>query len=438
MRKRPLQKRNFANIYYRPLSQQAIISTGFLLVYAGMRIVAHRYWKVGDHFAFNGVILIIAITIARWWGVRMSLFTSLLLIPLHTFMINIIGTGQGATALAQVENGLLASIVLLIVSVLVGHMRDVEMHAMEKLEQRTQTEQALRESKVALTQAKEIAEKALADVQEANRIKGQFLANMSHELRTPLAAIMGYNELMQDEAQREDLATWLPRLKKMDIAANQLLTIISNILDMSKIEAGKIELVRRQFKLVEFVEELEQTIQPFVDKNNNKFTVELDPAIETIFADNVRLRQILLNVLQNAVKFTKNGLVTLRVMYEMEKATPQDKTAVFPKWIEFQVQDNGIGLEPEQLAYIFEPFTQVDSSPTRRHDGTGLGLAIARHLARLMDGDITVESELGSGSLFIIHIPFLWPDTPQMSLTVLPNNHLYEQPTASQEEEEPE
>lgn len=227
----------------------------------------------------------------------------------------------------------------------------------------------------------------------ANKSKSQFLANMSHELRTPLNAIIGYSEILQEEAEELEPEELNADLTKIESAGRHLLGLINDILDLSKIEAGKMELYLESFEVPVALQEIVFTVQPLVQKNGNQLQVDCEPEIGFMYADVTKVRQILFNLLGNACKFTHQGTIFLRVFQQEGER------------IIFEVRDSGIGMTPEQLDKLFQPFTQADTSTTRKYGGTGLGLAIAKQFCQLMGGDITVESELGKGSTFTIQLP---------------------------------
>ena len=241
-----------------------------------------------------------------------------------------------------------------------------------------------------LLRAKEAAE-------TANRTKSQFLANMSHELRTPLNAVIGYSEMLQEEADEEGVPQLIPDLQRINGAGKHLLALINDVLDLSKIEAGKMELFLEDFSLASLVHEVAGTVQTLIDKKHNQLIVDCPENIGTIHADLTRVRQSLFNLLSNAAKFTEAGTIRLQVARVAGKEGTED--------IEFAVSDTGIGMDDVQKARLFEAFVQADASTTRKYGGTGLGLAITRRFARMMGGDVTVHSELGSGSTFTIRIP---------------------------------
>jgi two-component system, NtrC family, sensor kinase len=229
----------------------------------------------------------------------------------------------------------------------------------------------------------------------ASHHKSQFLASMSHELRTPLNAIIGLTEMMTEHAPRFGTEKALEPLNRVLKAGRHLLSLINEILDLSKIEAGKLELTLEQVAIAPVVEEVAATSRPLAEQNGNRLVINCKADIGAVRADPLRLRQVLLNLLSNACKFTKEGEVALRVRKVADKR----------HWIEFAVSDTGIGMTAKQQAKLFEEFSQADSLTARRYGGTGLGLAITRKLARMMDGDVTATSEPGKGSVFTVRLP---------------------------------
>jgi PAS domain S-box-containing protein len=244
-----------------------------------------------------------------------------------------------------------------------------------------------------LRRAKEAAE-------EASRSKSQFLANMSHELRTPLNAIIGYSELMREEAEDLELPSFIRDLAKIESAGKHLLGLINGVLDIAKIEAGKMDMHAETFEVVHMLEEVAATVAPVVEKNGNRFEIIADPSLGTMHTDLTKVRQSLFNLLGNAGKFTKDGTVRL----EAERLTEAGR-----EWVVFHVRDSGVGMTPEQTLKVFEAFTQADASTTRKFGGTGLGLAITREFSRMIGGDATVKSELGRGSVFTLRVPVELP-----------------------------
>jgi signal transduction histidine kinase len=240
------------------------------------------------------------------------------------------------------------------------------------------------------------ANRAQEAAEQANRSKGIFLANMSHELRTPLNAIIGYGEMLLEEAEDLGQPGFIPDLQKIHAAAKHLLALINDILDLSKIEAGKMDLYYETFDVPPMIQDVVATITPLVKKNANALKVHCADELGAMRADLTKVRQTLFNLLSNACKFTEHGTITLEVSRE---------TGAGGGWVTFRVRDSGIGMTPEQMEKLFQEFSQADASTTRKYGGTGLGLAISRKFCRLMGGDITVESALGQGSTFTITLP---------------------------------
>jgi signal transduction histidine kinase/DNA-binding response OmpR family regulator len=242
---------------------------------------------------------------------------------------------------------------------------------------------------------------------EANQAKSKFLANMSHELRTPLNAIIGYSELIEEECEDIGQEDFIPDLKKIQTAAKHLLALISDILDLSKIEAGKMDVYLEAVHIEGMVHDVLTTVKPLVEKNSNQMSVELGNGLGNMFTDLTKVRQILLNLISNASKFTKEGTITISA-----KRQPLDGE----EWIVLAVSDTGIGMTQEQMSKLFKDFSQADSSTTRQYGGTGLGLSISKRFSQMLGGDIRVESESGVGSTFTIALPVAGPATKKEGL----------------------
>ena len=310
-----------------------------------------------------------------------------------TVRVNLESSGESAI-LIQSFNSMVATI----------EERDAELHvAYQKAEQAreklaatniilAETNRTL-EEKVLERTAK--LEETMTAAKEANKAKSAFLAKMSHELRTPMNAIIGYSEILLEDADDTGDRATADDLRKILSAARHLLGLINDVLDLSKIEAGRMDLYIEPFDPVTMVREVASTIQPLMEKNHNQLAVDCAAALGSMSADMTKLRQVLFNLLSNAAKFTTNGTITLGARrFTRER-----------DWLEFKVSDTGIGMTPEQLGKLFEAFTQADASTAAKYGGTGLGLAISRLFARMMGGDVTVESEAGKGTTFTALVP---------------------------------
>ncbi|MDH5328082.1 MAG: ATP-binding protein [Gammaproteobacteria bacterium] len=257
----------------------------------------------------------------------------------------------------------------------------------ELLDVQSSLEQRIRERTTELAEARDHALKS-------SQIKSAFLANMSHELRTPLNAIIGYSEILEEEADAAGVEQFGPDLKKIKSAGAHLLSLVSDILDLSKIEAGKMEMTLKSLDLHKLLDEVSIAVLPLINYNTNHFILEVDPELDEIVSDSAKLSQSLINLLSNAAKFTNAGVITLSVTRSAEHNE-----------IWFSVKDTGIGISSQEIKHLFEEFSQVDSTSTRKYGGTGLGLTISKRFTEMLGGRIDVQSESGKGTEFIIRLP---------------------------------
>ena len=251
----------------------------------------------------------------------------------------------------------------------------------------------LKQAENSLREAKQIAE-------EASLAKSRFLANMSHELRTPLNAVIGYAEMLLEEAEERKIAGSADEVRKIQFAGKHLLGLISDILDLSKIEAGRMDIHLETFDVADMIDTVLGTVGPMIAKNGNQISIVCPPSIGFIHADLTKIRQILLNLLSNAAKFTDKGSIRLSVSKLLQGGT---------QTIQFLIADTGIGMTQGQVTQLFQAFSQGDSSTSRRYGGTGLGLAITKAFTDMLGGNIEVQSKLGNGTVFVVRLPFVNP-----------------------------
>ena len=280
--------------------------------------------------------------------------------------------------------------------------RQFNLHLKEEGQRKDrEARQRLEEKNSELVESQKVAE-------AANEAKSTFLANMSHELRTPLNAIIGYSEMLMEDAEDEN-EDFIPDLDKINNSGKHLLGLINDILDLSKVESGKMELYIEEFDLPKVMHEIESTIKPLVEKNNNILTIECDANLKTMTADITKIRQIMLNLLSNSSKFTNDGAITIHV----SNSVSMDNA------IDFIIADTGIGMSAEQVDKVFKPFTQADEKTTRKFGGTGLGLTITKMFAEMMGGDINLTSEEGKGTTFTVTIPLVVVDKKKQNTEVI-------------------
>jgi signal transduction histidine kinase len=237
---------------------------------------------------------------------------------------------------------------------------------------------------------------AQSEAEQSSRSKSLFLASMSHELRTPMNAILGYSEMLLEDAEADGNVGQSEDLKKIILSGKHLLSLISDILDLSKIEAGKIDLLYEPTDLKNIISEIEHTVQPLLNQNTNQLKIDIPDKLENIKTDITRMKQVILNLLSNACKFTHNGQINLSIYIKKQEQI---------EWIYITVEDTGIGMSEKQLESLFDEFSQASASITRDYGGTGLGLSISKKLAIMMGGDLVVSSVLNKGSTFTLQLP---------------------------------
>lgn len=273
---------------------------------------------------------------------------------------------------------------------------ELERKVLEHTTELLETNKRLQQENVERKRIEEELKWTLEEAKAASKAKSQFLANMSHELRTPLNVIIGYSEMLEELAIDLDYNECNADLEKILLAARHLLSLIDDVLDITNIEAGKMILNIETFELANMIHQITSTVHPLMEKQANTFQLYLDNGLGEMNSDATKFRQILLNLLSNAAKFTEKGTISLKVSCTTDNND---------KWFEFIVTDTGIGMSTEQIDHLFQLFTQADYSYTRKYGGIGLGLAITKQFTEIMGGTLSVESELGQGSTFRVRLP---------------------------------
>jgi len=295
--------------------------------------------------------------------------------------------------------GLIGAVVLLVLAasyIFAGRISNALLTAKRHEDAALKASILAQEAQVAAETARVEALAARDDAEAANRTKSAFLANMSHELRTPMNAIIGYSEMLAEEAEEAGVAEFIPDLNKIQSAGKHLLSLINDILDLSKIESGKMTVFLEVFDVKTLIEDVAATVKPLLAKNNNQLALDIQPGLGAMTSDLTKVRQTLFNLLSNASKFTENGTITLSA-HLIQHGVAEN--------VSFAVTDTGIGMTPEQCGKLFQAFSQADASTTRKYGGTGLGLAISRRFCQILGGDITVASAAGEGSTFTVLLP---------------------------------
>jgi signal transduction histidine kinase/DNA-binding response OmpR family regulator len=348
-------------------------------------IAGFRLWPVAA-----GVTVIILASVAVG-GLRLNLYclAAMVTVAALTYVVGDFGF-MGASHWATTTISVVA--IWTYVGMFSLNLRSVSQTAIARRKQLHEQNEQIKAHAEEVALARRAAEEARRAAEDANQSKSQFLANMSHELRTPLNAIIGYSEMIMEDAEDAGIEDFSADLERIRDAGNHLLGLINEVLDLSKIEAGKMEVHLEAFDPRDMLNSVVATVVPLIDKKGNLLALEIEDLPGEMISDLTKVRQMLLNLLSNAAKFTEGGTITVRARCVGEATA-------------FSVTDTGIGMTPEQVEKLFQPFVQADTSTTRKYGGTGLGLTITRRFARLLGGDVEVESDFGRGTTFTLRLP---------------------------------
>ena len=410
-----------------------VLSGSMVMVLETLRVVLRALWKrqdgariIGAGFAAFALVMleeaarVTNVSLNNYLGDHLGSDYLLLLLPGVAAFLVALAAIYLARQFAATNRGLKLS------KLEAERARQAAEAASEALAVKNTQLEAARKDAEAHQRAAEAAREA-AD--EANQAKSSFLANMSHELRTPLNAIIGYSEMLEEEVEDLGQTGLKPDLEKIRSAGKHLLGLINDVLDISKIEAGKMTLYLEEFEVSKMVREVAATVQPLVTKNGNQLVVDCPPDLGAMRADLTKVRQTLFNLLSNASKFTEKGVIRMEVRREQEQEQEQEQGQEGElsrvSRFTFHVSDTGIGMTPEQLARLFQAFTQADSSTSRKYGGTGLGLAISRKFCQLMGGELTVSSDHGKGSSFTVTLPAEVKDPAVQAASAAERSTLY-------------
>ena len=373
--------------HYTLLAMLSVVNLSFAVLWG-----SYNYGGASSPFLMWFVLtpLLAFLYLGSSWRVRIFVFAQIILGAVAFYLVSKLGTIPTHIPLSNmVEAGVLSAMgatsYVFFMAAYYSSVVDNQSELLKEIDRHQGTMSAL-------TQAKE-------DAERANNAKSEFLAKMSHELRTPLNAVLGYSEILLEEAELEGRGEQIADLQKISAAGRHLLAMVDDILDISKIEAGKMVLNFEDVELKKLIGEIDSTARPLVAKNTNRFVVEVKGELGVVRADATKLRQAIYNLLSNAAKFTQNGTITLTA----------ERVSTPKAGVQIVVTDTGIGISDEQQASLFNNFTQASNKIAARYGGTGLGLALSQKFCRLMGGSIAVESEVGKGSRFTIFLPAVSP-----------------------------